>query len=216
MGGNTEHLAHFGRGWLLPGRGGKHWGDGRQMQILHSWGIWATDWCSNQSVFIFRALFLQLQNNVQMSFHVKVSTYCSNETLEQLEKEELLYPSWVSLISPSYWNENVRLKILMQSKKRIKSGSTPFASFSGKNRVQAFPITSPKWLKLPQGLSTHCLAGLEWGLPHSCRRHPVQDLFWSPWKDRKDGDNVPILRYTNTAKLLLLKQKLRPRLPVAT
>lgn len=133
------------------------------MRTLQSWGIWATDWCSK--------LFLELQVNVQVSlswFYVKGSIYCSNETLEPLEKEELLYPSQFSLISPSYWNENVRFKILMQSRKRIKSGSTPFASFSGRSRVQAFPITSPKWLNLPQGFSTHCRAGLESGLQHSC------------------------------------------------
>lgn len=150
--------------WLLPGRGGN----------IEEVADWCRDckagdpeqpiWCSR--------LISELQINVQVSlswFYVKGSIYHSSETLEPPEKEELLYPSHFSHISPSYWNENSRFKILMQSRKRIKSGSTPSASFSGRSRVLTFPIISPKWLNFPQVLSTHCRAGLESGFQHSCQ-----------------------------------------------
>lgn len=140
----------------------EHWRGGRQTQTLQSWEVWAID--------LMFQLILELQISVQVSlswFYVEGSIYCSSETLEPLEKEELLYPSQFSLFPPPI--ENIRFKILMQSRKRIKSGSTPFASFSGRSRVPAFPIISPKWLNFPQVLSTHWGAGLESGFQHSCQ-----------------------------------------------
>lgn len=49
------------------------------------------------------------------------SVYCSHETLEPLEKEDLCYPSELVYISPSHGRRNVKFEIVMQSRERILS-----------------------------------------------------------------------------------------------